>query len=82
LVGDSDMKNSKKFIELNDLHQEFLARYRAQDWESAETLSRKCEKLNTVHLDRVYELYRERIAHFRQNPPPSNWDGATEALTK
>jgi adenylate cyclase len=82
LVGDSDVKNSKKFIELNDLHQEFLARYRAQDWESAETLSRKCEKLNTVHLDRVYELYRERIAHFRQNPPPSDWDGATEALTK
>ncbi|MCJ7597147.1 MAG: adenylate/guanylate cyclase domain-containing protein, partial [Methyloceanibacter sp.] len=82
LVGDSDVKNSKKFIELNDLHQKFLARYRAQDWEAAETLSRKCEKLNTVHLDRVYELYRERIAHFRQNPPPPDWDGATEALTK
>lgn len=82
LVGDSDVKNSKKFIELNDLHQLFLARYRAQDWEAAETLSRKCEKLNTVHLERVYELYRERIAHFRQNPPPPDWDGASEALTK
>lgn len=82
LVGDSDVKNSKKFIELNDLHQKFLARYRAQDWEAAETLSRKCEKLNTVHLERVYELYRERIAHFRQNPPPPDWDGASEALTK
>lgn len=82
LLGDKAFKSSKKFIDLNNLHREFLARYRAQDWESADRLSRECEKLNTAHLDRVYALYRERIAQFRKNPPPLDWDGASEALSK
>jgi hypothetical protein len=33
-------------------------------------------------LDRLYALYAERIEYFRLNPPPENWDGTAEALTK
>ena len=33
-------------------------------------------------FERLYQLYRERIAYFRMNPPPPNWDGAAEALSK
>ncbi len=82
LLGDSGLKHSQGFILLAERHGEFLARYRAQDWDTAEALSRECEKLNTSRLDRLYALYRERIAHFRMNPPPPQWDGAAEALSK
>ena len=82
LLGDSAFKNSPGFIALAERHGEFLARYRAKDWDAAETLNRECAKLNTARLDRLYELYRERIAFFRLNPPPLNWDGTAEALSK
>jgi adenylate cyclase len=82
LFGDSAVKQSRDFILLAERHGEFLARYRAKDWDEAEALSRECEKTNTARLDTLYALYRNRIAHFRMNPPPPNWDGAAEALSK
>jgi adenylate cyclase len=82
LLGDTTLKQSPNFIQLAERHGEFLARYRAKDWDAAEALSRECEKLNTSRLDRLYALYRERIDYFRINPPPPQWDGTAEALSK
>ncbi len=82
LLGDSAVKQSQDFIRLAERHGEFLARYRAKDWDEAEVLSRECEKLNGSRLDTLYTLYRERIAQFRIEPPPPNWDGSAEALSK
>ena len=82
LLGDTAFKQSPNFITLAERHGEFLARYRAKDWDAAEALSRECERLNTSHLDRLYALYRERIDYFRINPPPPQWDGTAEALSK
>jgi adenylate cyclase len=82
LMGDSALKHSQNFITLSERHQAFLARYRAQDWDAAETLSRECEQLNGSRLDHLYSLYRERIAFLRMNPPPPDWDGTAEALSK
>lgn len=82
LLGDSALKASQSFIALTERHREFLNRYRARDWDAAEILSRECEKLNSSRLDRLYALYRERIARFRVNPPPPDWDGSAEALSK
>jgi adenylate cyclase len=82
LLGGSALKESQGFIALTERHGEFLARYRAKDWGAAETLSRECEKMNSSRLDCLYALYRERIAFFRTNPPPPDWDGTAEALSK
>jgi adenylate cyclase len=82
LLGDNAVKQSNDFINLSARHGEFLARYRARDWDAAEALTRECEALNSSHLERLYLLYRERIAYFRINPPPPNWDGTAEALSK
>jgi adenylate cyclase len=82
LLGDSAFKQSQDFIRLAERHGAFLARYRAKEWDAAEALSRECEKLNTSRLDKLYALYRERIAYFRVNPPPPQWDGTAEALSK
>jgi adenylate cyclase len=82
LLGDGAMKHSHAFIELADRHAEFLQKFRAQAWDAAEALTRQCETLDGGRLDRLYALYRERIASFRHTPPPPNWDGGAEALSK
>ena len=82
LLGDNAVKQSPDFIRLSERHSAFLARYRAQDWDAAEVLSRECETMNSARLDALYALYRERIAYFRANPPPPDWDGAAEASSK
>jgi len=82
LLGDGEIKQSQRFIELFARHGEFLQRYRTKDWDAAESLARDCERLNGAGLDRLYALYRERIAFFRHYPPPAHWDGTAEALGK
>ena len=82
LLGDSELKHSQRFIDLSGRHGEFLQRYRAKDWDTAESVVRDCERLNGAGLCRLYALYRERIAFFRHNPPPAHWDGTAEALGK
>jgi len=82
LLGNGAFKQSRTFNDFSARHAEFLERYRAKDWDTAETLRRDCDRINTAGLQRLYALYRERIAFFRQNPPPSDWDGTAEALGK
>ena len=82
LLGDNALKQSNGFIHLAKRHAEFLARFRAKEWDAAESLARECEQMNTARLDHLYALYRERIAYFRINPPPADWDGTAEALSK
>ena len=80
LLGDNALKQSAEFADFTTRHAQFLARYRARDWDAAETMSRDCE--STSGLARLYALYRERIDYFRLNPPPPHWDGTAEALSK
>jgi adenylate cyclase len=82
LLGDSALKESQPFIDLRAKHGAFLASYRSKDWDKADALSHECEKMNTAPLHRLYALYRERIAGFRKTPPPPDWDGTAEALSK
>jgi adenylate cyclase len=82
LLGDHALKESQAFIDLIAKHGAFLSHYRAKDWDAAEELSYACEKLDGAQLDGLYALYRERIAFFRTTPPPPDWDGTAEALSK
>ncbi len=82
LLGDKAVKEGRPFIDLSKRHGEFLAKFRARDWDAAETLSRECETMDGARLDHLYALYRERIAQFRVDPPPPDWDGSAEALSK
>ena len=82
LLGNSALKQSQGFIDLSAHHNELLRRYRAKDWDGAASLVRECEAMHVNGLDRLYALYAERIEYFRRNPPPENWDGTAEALTK
>jgi adenylate cyclase len=82
LLGNGEFKHSRTFSDFVGRHDEFIARYRAKDWDGAELLRRECDRINGAGLHRLYALYKERIDHFRRNPPPADWDGAAEALGK
>jgi adenylate cyclase len=49
-----------------------FARYQTQDWDAAETA---LTALNTRAPRPLYDIYLARIAHFREAPPPADWDG-------
>ncbi len=57
-----------------------LAAYRAQDWDAAEVAF--AEALEQMPGDGPSALYRERIGHFRDTPPPADWDGVWTFTTK
>ncbi|MGH8481914.1 MAG: CHASE2 domain-containing protein [Nevskiaceae bacterium] len=61
-------------------HRGALKLYRAQKWEEAEaeffSLSRG------ANPQKVYELFMERIAYYRKNPPGEKWDGVFTFKTK
>lgn len=50
-----------------------LAEYYAGNWTSFEKKLRAQEK--TYGHQKLYEVYSERVAEFKQNPPPKNWGG-------
>ena len=55
------------------------ARYQAQDWDAAESA---LKALNARSHRPLYDIYLERIAHFREAPPPADWDGVFIYTTK
>jgi len=60
--------------------QHFLELYRNQDWDGAEAI---LHELLVAEPDCfLYNLYLERIAHFRDNPPGEDWDGVFTFTTK
>ena len=56
-----------------------FAAYQKQDWAAAETTLRA---LNARAPCTLYDIYLERIAHFRAEPPPADWDGVFVYTTK
>ena len=52
----------------------FLEQYRAQKWELASLELDKLEQEKVVNST-LAEMYRQRIEHFRLEPPGEDWDG-------
>ncbi|MEX0809159.1 MAG: adenylate/guanylate cyclase domain-containing protein [Dongiaceae bacterium] len=55
------------------LYEQALAAYRARFWDEADVLFGRVLALRPD--DKAARLMRDRIASFRQNPPPADWDG-------
>jgi adenylate cyclase len=56
-----------------------FAHYQAQDWDAAEAVLRALDARAPRPL---YDVYLERIAHFREAPPSNDWDGVYVYTTK
>ncbi len=66
-MEDKSIKDELKF------YREAVKLYRAKNWDSAELQFLNLQKAYPKAL--IYVIYAQRIAHFRQNPPPEVWDG-------
>jgi adenylate cyclase len=73
-------KLSPELLERARLFKEFLFLYRSQDWDEGEETLRNLLRNEPGCF--LYELYLERIEHFRKNPPGQDWDGIFTFETK
>jgi adenylate cyclase len=81
VLGEEEMAESGRFRDLAENHAQMLVAYRAQKWQDARALMEVCTKLD-ASLEKLYDLYRDRIGHYELEPPGQNWDGVYVALTK
>jgi adenylate cyclase len=83
IAGREDVAQSERFQRLRNLTIEMLACYRTRDWNGALAAIERGRKTDDAHsLELLYELYEERIKGYQQSPPPEDWNGAYQLLTK
>ena len=81
-LGDQAVAATPEFERLRDAQIRLLAHYRGKEWEQAEAALAECRALAPELLRGLYDLYARRIAEYRADPPPADWDGVYEAKTK
>jgi adenylate cyclase len=83
VLGRADTDQEPRSKELRTLNAKMLASFRKQQWDDALGLIQRCRTAgNGYDLDGLYDMYAERIATYRADPPPPDWDGVYEAETK
>lgn len=85
LLGDRAVAEGEPFRALATAHAAMIEAYRACDWDgAAAALEDAHDRLGTdfLSLTPLYALYEQRIAEFRETPPPADWDGVHEAQGK
>jgi adenylate cyclase len=78
-VGEEGKVGKPELDELK-LWNQVLKLYRAQDWDQAELQLFNLKKLAPDRF--LYELFAERVAKYRVDPPGADWDGVTNFETK
>ncbi len=62
------------------LFQQALRMYRKQEWDKVELQLFNLSKM--APSAKLYQVYAERVAYYRNNPPGENWDGVFVFKTK
>ena len=73
---------SETYATLSLRHAAMLDAYRGRNWDRADRGIGECEALGLAGLAALYSVYRGRIAEWRQEPPPPDWDGTFTATSK
>lgn len=83
LVGKPDVAQSGEFKALKEVHDTLIAGYRGQRWDECETLIARARVLaEPFGIVPLYQTYEDRIAEYRADPPPVDWDGVYVATSK
>ena len=83
VLGRAEIADDPRCGELCDLNAQMLAAYCKQQWDEAERLIDRCHKVaNGFGVDGLYDMYAERIAVYRSEPPPPDWTGVYAAESK
>ncbi len=82
LLGDDAFAETPAFKALATDHAELVAAYRAADPDRATAALAPARAHGVAELAKLHDLYEERIAELRTNPPPAGWDGVFTATSK
>jgi len=83
VIGRAEVASDPRGRELCDFNARMLASYRQQSWDEALALIDRCRKLaNGFDVAGLYDMYVERIAAYRADPPGADWNGVYEAESK
>jgi adenylate cyclase len=83
IAGREDVMHSERFQRLRNLTIEMLACYRSRDWDGALAAIERGRKTDEAQkLQYLFNLYETRILGYRRQPPPADWNGAYQLLTK
>ncbi len=82
LLGGAETRGAAGFRALAEDNAQMLTAYRAQDWDAAEAALDRLAGADTADMGVYADLYRARIASFRQDPPGPHWDGVFTATSK
>ena len=83
MLGPAEIDADPRCGQLRDLNASMLACYRKQEWDEALGLIDRCRKFaNGFGVGGLYDMYIERIAAYRAEPPPPDWNGVYEAESK
>jgi adenylate cyclase len=80
-LGGPERAADLAFARLAEAHAAMIAAYRRQDWDEAAAALAVARSLD-VTLVKLYALYQARIAEYRAQALPSDWDGVYVAQTK
>jgi adenylate cyclase len=69
---DASLMTNPDFVAALQRHEQALVLYSQHQWAEAEAL---WASLHQHYSDKLYSLYLERLAHYRQHPPGADWDG-------
>ena len=91
LMGDAEVKAGPRFVALQKKISDAMDSYRQQRFDEAAGMFKEIRRLGSdehkpwhleINLDVLCDLYDERIAEYKINPPAANWDGVFVATTK
>jgi len=91
LLGDEEVAQKPEFQKIRQLVHDAQEAYRHQKWDEAEEMFKLIRVLGSdehkpwhleANLDVLCDVYDERIADYRENPPAADWDGVFVATTK
>ena len=83
VLGRAEVDQDPRCRQLRELNAEMLASFRKQQWDEALELIGRCRKAaDGFDVAGLYDMYEERIATYRAEPPGPDWDGVYEAESK
>ncbi len=83
LTGRPEDARSDGFMAFAAAWARMLRAYRDRDWDAADgALGNARSAGEPFGVDRLVALFEHRIAHFRDQPPPEDWDGVYQAEDK
>jgi len=76
-------EKNTKIASLHNQHNSFLEAYRERSWPLATSIAQDLKaSYGSLGLDKYYDMMIKRIEAYKQNPPPSDWQGVYHATSK